>query len=85
MAQTRVTHCDEAVVIKAQREGMTESLALLYDQAIARFGARCLWNAAPPRSVEGLLVVADRLRRYGGMDAWRLAAAIRAELDLAAR
>jgi hypothetical protein len=55
-------------------------LAALYDEAMARFGARCLWNAAPSRSVEGLRVVTDRLRRYGGMDAWRLESRITADL-----
>jgi hypothetical protein len=66
---------NEAARIRAaHRGGMTASLAQLYDEAVDRFGARCLWNAAPSRSTEGLVVVADHLRRYGGMDAWRLAA-----------
>jgi hypothetical protein len=66
---------DEAARIRAaHRGGMTASLAQLHDEAVDRFGARCLWNAARSRSTEGLVVVADHLRRYGGMDAWRLAA-----------
>ncbi len=85
MAQIGVTRHNQTAPTREHRDGMTGSLGLLYDEAIARFGARCLWNAAPSRSVEGLRVVADHLRCYGGMDAWRLAAAIRAELDLAAR
>ena len=55
-----------------------------YDQAMTKFGSRCLWNAKPSRSVEGLKVIAERLRTYGGMDAWRLAAAIRKEVEDAA-
>ena len=52
-------------------------LEKLHDEAVRRFGAQCLWSASPSRTPDGMLVVADRLRRYGGMDAWALAARIR--------
>lgn len=45
----------------------------LYDEAVRRFGTRCLWSANPGRSPAGLRVIAARLKAYGGMDAWRLA------------
>ena len=68
-----------------RRRAPTESLEGLYNEALERFGARCLWNASPSKNADGLRVVADRLRRYGGMDAWKLASKIREELNDAAR
>jgi hypothetical protein len=47
--------------------------ASLFDLAVTRYGARCLWNCRPKRTVEGMLVVADRLKAHGNMEAWRLA------------
>lgn len=64
---------------RARDEAGTE-LEQLYDEAVRRFGPQCLWNASPSRTRDGLRLVADRLRRYGGMDAWKLAARIREEL-----
>lgn len=55
-------------------------LEQLHEEAVRRFGPLCLWNASPSKTIDGLRVVADRLRRYGGMDAWKLAARIREEL-----
>ncbi len=76
----------EAARLREEHRGsLTPSMGMLYDEAVTRFGARCLWNVSPSRSVEGLRVVADRLRRYGGMDAWKLSSRIKEELKLAAR
>jgi hypothetical protein len=57
-----------------------DHLEALFQEALARFGTRCLWNAKPTKSIEGIRVIVDRLRKYGGMDAWRLAAEIKKEL-----
>ena len=43
----------------------------LYDEALRRFGARCLWNAKPGRTLDGLRAVARRLKTYGDMAACR--------------
>ena len=66
---------------RERRSGLSDSLSALYDEAFARFGGRSLWNMAPPKTVDGIRVVADRLQKNGGMDAWRLAAKILGELD----
>jgi hypothetical protein len=77
----RAAILQEAARLRNQRrEASPESLSKIYNEAMERFGARCLWNATPSRTPEGLLLVADRLRRYGGMDAWRLATQIRDEV-----
>jgi hypothetical protein len=57
----------------------TDRLDALHDEAMRRFGARCLWNARPSKSPDGMTVIAALWRRDGGMDAWRLAASIRVE------
>ena len=64
-----------------ERTSLHRVLGALYDQAIAKYGRRCLWNAAPSRSISGIAVVAERLQQYGNMDAWRLAAQIHRELN----
>lgn len=58
-------------------ERWNAKLDLLYDAALSTFGARCLWNVKPSKSVQGMRVVAQCLRASGGMDAWRLATEIR--------
>lgn len=69
---------------RERRSGLSDTLNAFYEEAFARFGARCLWNMAPPKTFDGMRVVAERLQENGGMDAWRLAARILAELDSAA-
>ena len=64
-------------------DGWNARLDELYDAAIGRFGATCLWNARPSRTKQGMRVVAERLRLYGNMAAWRLAAEIGDELGRA--
>ena len=59
-------------------------LADYYDEAVRKYGARCLWSAKPSKTTAGMKVIAAQLRTYGGMDAWRLATAIRKELGNAA-
>jgi len=59
-------------------------LIRLHRAATERFGANCLWSAKPPATPEGMKVMADLLRKYGGMDAWRLAEEIAEVLNRAA-
>jgi hypothetical protein len=55
-------------------------LQKLHTEAISRFGAQCLWNASPSQTMYGMRVIVDRLRRYGSMEAWRLATEIEEKL-----
>ena len=68
-----------------QNHRQQADLVRLHQAAMSRFGARCLWSAKPPATPEGMKVVADHLRKYGGMDAWRLAEDIAEVLTHAAR
>ena len=56
----------------------------LLDEAVERFGARCLWNIRPTPTPESMRVVARQLKTYGNLAAWRLGAEIEAELVRAA-
>ncbi|BCB21993.1 hypothetical protein OCUBac02_48870 (plasmid) [Bosea sp. ANAM02] len=47
-----------------------------YQEAIERYGAMCLWNAKPQRTIAGLRVIIERLKTYGDMPAWKLALSI---------
>lgn len=61
------------------------SLVQAYDQAWARYEARCLWNVrrvAHP-TLEDARDVAERLRQYGDMSARRLATQIESEASAA--
>jgi hypothetical protein len=60
-------------------------LTELFAEAVARYRTQCLWNMDPQASPEGLHFIAKRLRKYGGMDAWRLAGRIERSLADAAR
>jgi len=62
-----------------------DDMERLHRQAVERFGARCLWNMRPSKTLDGMRVVADGLRAHGGMDAWRLATEIREAIARAAR
>lgn len=62
----------------------TGRLAALFDEAVTRYGTRCLWNVKPQPTPGGMLVIADKLRKHGDMEAWKLAARIREALDDAA-
>jgi len=55
-----------------------ESVAALYHQAFAEFGAKFLWSRKPSDrpTIAQALVVAESLRREGGMQARPLAARI---------
>lgn len=55
-------------------------LDALYDKAMARFDAFCFWYARPPRTRQGLVVVAERLEGYGSAEALRIAAELRQAL-----
>ncbi len=57
-----------------------EAVARLYAEAFRRFGAQALWSRTPSAAptVAQAVVVAEGLRREGGMAAWRLAADIEA-------
>lgn len=58
----------------------SRDLDQLFDEAVAHYRTRCLWNLEPQRTPGGMRVIADKLRRHGDMDAWRLAARIRKAL-----
>lgn len=57
--------------------GNAELLANLYNEAVSRYGKRCLWNVDPQPTPSGMRVIADKLRKHGDMEAWKLAARIR--------
>jgi len=49
----------------------------MVSMAIDRFSSSCFWNVKIPTSIEASLpLVVGRLRKYGGMEGWRLAASI---------
>lgn len=58
-------------------------LDALYDEAMARFDAFCFWYARPPRTRQGLAVVAERLEAYGSAEALRIAEEVRTALAAA--
>lgn len=64
----------------AVRQAFSVELQKLYTEATSRFGAQCLWNASPSQTMDGMRVIVDRLRRYGGMEALRLALEIEEKL-----
>jgi len=68
-----------------QPEEPSSDLAILHQQAVEKFGLSCLWNMKPSSSPHGMKVIADQLRKHGGMDAWRLAAKIEEALNQATR
>jgi hypothetical protein len=68
-----------------QADAWNERLELLYSEAVDKFGPRCLWNIKPLKTLDGMRVIADHLRKHAGMDAWRLAAKITEEITVAAR
>ena len=61
-----------------------EELTVLHQAAMNQFGSSCFWDAKPSATPEGMRVVVDRLRKYGGMDAWHLASKIKGVLEHAA-
>jgi hypothetical protein len=76
-----------AAILRARHRTSVGHKALfraLYDEALKKYGARCLWNARPALDRDGLSVVAGRLRKYGDMAAWRLANRIDAAIADAA-
>jgi hypothetical protein len=58
----------------------TPEFNALFDEAVERFGAWCLWNVPRTRSFEALQVISEKLRENGNMSAWRLAERIKAAL-----
>jgi hypothetical protein len=75
-AQMRDTH---------RNEKLNAELTQLHRQAFENFGTRCLWNMKPSATPSGMSIVADQLRKHGGMDAWRLATKIKEVLGHATR
>ena len=49
-------------------------------QAVEQYGTQCLWNIKAVPTPSGMKAVADNLRKYGDMNAWRLASKIREKL-----
>ena len=73
-------------MLPADRPGEPSSeLAILHQQAVEKFSLSCLWKMKPSSSPHGMKVIADQLRKHGGMDAWRLAAKIEEALNQATR
>lgn len=64
---------------------LNAELDALYQEAVKQFGTGCLWNVRPSATPRGMKVIATQLRKYGNMDAWRLAGKITKELQHAAR
>jgi len=67
-----------------RQSGVSSELTALHQEAMEKFGARLFWNMRPSATPSGLKIVAAQLRKYGGMDAWRLADRIKAAIDHAA-
>lgn len=57
----------------------------LFLEAVLEHRARCLWNIKVRRSIQGLKVIENCLRREGNMETWRLANRIREKLADAIR
>lgn len=57
----------------------------LYKKALRLYGSRCLWNCSPEPTPDGMMVVAERLKKYGDLRAWYLAAEIKEAVSNAAR
>jgi hypothetical protein len=53
----------------------------LYLTALKGYRNRCFWGLSPEPTLEGLLVIAERLRTLGDLDAWMISEAIRGELE----
>jgi hypothetical protein len=62
-----------------------DMLMPLFEEAVDLFGARCLWNLKPEPTPTGMRVIAERLRKHGDMDAWRLASRIQKAVGHAVR
>lgn len=67
----------------AQRSlgNITTELKTLYQEALSRFGSECFWNMHPAQTPGGMKVIASQLRKYGDMEAWRLATKITETLN----
>jgi hypothetical protein len=68
-------------IAKAVRERLMrqERVRELLDEAIRRFGAKCLWNTSLNQPIARLVPeIYTRLRKYGGMEGIKLAMAIEA-------
>lgn len=75
---------DLAARIRAEHRGKASprpELSALFDEAVTRYGARCLWNIRPRKTPEGMMVIANKLRQHGDMNAWKLASRIKEELS----
>lgn len=67
---------DEAAKLRHSHRskcGLTQDELELFDEARRRFGAGCLWNCSPPRTVESIRAVAARPKAHGDMTAWHFA------------
>jgi hypothetical protein len=62
-------------------EGISPELKTFYREALSRFGSECFWNMRPAQTPGGMKVIASQLRKYGGMEAWRLATKITETLN----
>lgn len=62
----------------------SSELLAIHKEAMDKYGTRCFWNMKPSATPDGMRVVAIQLRKYGGMDAWRLASKIKEVLERAA-
>jgi hypothetical protein len=66
------------------QDNPSPALASLFVEAVTKYREQCLWNIDPQVSPQGLTVIVLRLRKYGDMDAWRLAGRIERSLADAA-
>src|SRR5438128_12685029 len=64
---------------------LSANLTTLFNEAVERYRAQCLWNIQPRATIDGLRTIAKRLKKHGGMAAWRLATRIEQSVDNAAR
>lgn len=61
--------------------GEAAGLDRLFDEAVTRYGKRCLWNVNPQPTPGGMHIIADKLRKHGDMEAWELATRIRKAIN----
>lgn len=75
-ASSRSHILKEAAKLRAVHRGERELSAeeqRMSDEASSRYGARCLWDCRPARTVAGMRMIAERLKTHGDMTAWRFA------------
>jgi hypothetical protein len=75
-ARSRIDEHRERLRASKQAIIPDSELGALFKKATETYGATCLWNCTPSPSPEGLILIAERLMKYGDLRAWQLASQI---------